>query len=457
MSDKTHSDSNMVARSVADNIAPRSTAMMDTSMTKTNEDESVSDDSLFNPPSLPTSPEKEKTEKDGKRRKNSEPPVQTGHKRVVPPRPATTSVEVGLATRRQQTRPTRGRSAAKAGPDWTPWLGGVPPAPVRITPPPDPSMIDNVNAVNAQFDNHHDCIGQIIGAVANSRAAIIGNQILVTDKLAEVSNLAQRTAQDSTQNVSSLRTAFELESGHVRTARTRDNQQLMDAINEKTADKMTLQQVSDLIDRKVSERLGQRDAQDQQVRSYLQKLDSERPAEGMTLIETFRVMYNDQQDLRRKIDLYETANAAQGPAAPAHAILSGLSPAVDAAVTAMQQDIVKLKQWQATLPASESIKMTDTRVRHIESQISGILAKQQDMASSAAAVHATAPVSNKICSPSYNSGAAQPPPPGFGSVDGTPVGDARTDTQGALPVVAPHATHQLATVRAHIAFMETNC
>ena len=82
-----------------------------------------------------------------------------------------------------------------------------------------------------------------------------------------------------------------------------DIQRLTTVINEKTADKMTMQQVSDLIDQKVSERMSHRDAQDQQIRAYLQRLDTDRPAEGTTLIETFRVMYDDQQDLRRRFNL----------------------------------------------------------------------------------------------------------------------------------------------------------
>ena len=209
-------------------------------------------------------------------------------------------------------------------------------------------------------------------------------------------------------------------------------------INEKTADKMTMQQVSELIEQKISERMSHRDAQDQQVRAYLQRLNTDRPAEGITLIETFRVMYDEHQDLRRRLNIYEKSmeqkiSAAQGPAMPAHDTLSGLPPAVDAAMTAIQQNVVNLKQWQSTIPAAADIKMTEMRVHHIESQITGILDKQKNMVQNTPTTSAAAHTSTKFCSPSFNSGVAQPPPPGFGSEEGTPVGDTQTGMPAGTP------------------------
>ena len=105
--------------------------------------------------------------------------------------------------------------------------------------------------------------------------------------------------------------------------------------------------VPEEIDKRIALDSVKRDGKDLEVRKFLEKLElKDRPAEGATLVETFKLLYADLSDLKSKLGQYERVtddriSAAQGPRAPA---VGGLSPVQDETLRKMFEDVELLKR-----------------------------------------------------------------------------------------------------------------
>ena len=136
--------------------------------------------------------------------------------------------------------------------------------------------------------------------------------------------------------------------------------------------KLLLADIPSVIDARIAASEVQRGVHDMGVRQFLEKLElQDRPAEGVTLIETFRALYLDLADLKSKLGRYEVEteskiNAAQGPAT------RGITVEQDAALMKLFDDVQALKQKNVTY---EAFVCEQRRMTHVEVQTAHLLDK----------------------------------------------------------------------------------
>ena len=152
-------------------------------------------------------------------------------------------------------------------------------------------------------------------------------------------------------------------------------------------------------------------AQVAKMQAYLEQLDKDRPVEGVTLVESFRLLDANIAEMKAKINQYSVHTDGQIAAAQGAAISAAQGAAVSmpneevVTLNKMHQELEVLKTWSTTAATKDQIAHHERCLTFINAQLAGT----NERLSEFAATHGDG-VTGAMAAPSVEPAGETPPP-----------------------------------------------
>jgi len=152
-------------------------------------------------------------------------------------------------------------------------------------------------------------------------------------------------------------------------------------------------------------------AQVAKMQAYLEQLDKDRPVEGVTLMESFRLLDANIAEMKAKINQYSVHTDGQIAAAQGAAISAAQGAAVSmpneevVTLNKMHQELEVLKTWSTTAATKDQIAHHERCLTFINAQLAGTNERLSELA----ATHGDG-VTGAMAAPSVEPAGETPPP-----------------------------------------------